>query len=123
MTCVQVAIVSGGGQGLGEGVARMLDENGAAKVVIFDMDESKGQEVASSLKNGLFFKVDVSNEDSVKAGFQGVTEACGRVDMMVNSAGIVGPNGVKAENVETKAFDKVYEGETIEFHCNVQFKE
>ena len=102
--------MTGGGQGLGEGIARMLDDNGAAKVVIFDMDETKGQAVASSLKNGLFFKVDVSSEESVKAGFQSVGSTCGRLDVMVNSAGIVGPHGIKAEEVDTKAFDKVYEG-------------
>jgi len=105
--------VTGGGQGLGEGIARMLDDNGAAKVVIFDMDEIKGQAVASSLKNGLFFKVDVSSEESVKAGFQSVSSACGRLDVMVNSAGVVGPNGVNAEEVNTKDFDRVYEGNPI----------
>ena len=102
--------MTGGGQGLGEGIARMLDENGAAKVIIFDLDESRGQAVASSLKNGIYFKVDVSNEESVKAAFRGVREACGGVDVMVNSAGIVGPNGIKAEEVDTGAFDQVYEG-------------
>ncbi len=108
----QVAIVTGGGQGLGEGVARMLSDNGAAVVVIFDLDEEKGQSVAKSLRKGLYCKVDVSSEDSVKAGFQKVRETCGRVDIMVNSAGIVGPNGIKTEDVETSSFDKVYEGTT-----------
>lgn len=106
----QVAIVTGGGQGLGEGIARMLSANGAAFVVIFDYDEEKGQSVAKSLHNGLFCKVDVSNEESVKVGFQKVRETCGRLDIMVNSAGIVGPNGIKTEDVETASFDKVYEG-------------
>jgi len=102
--------VTGGGQGLGEGIARMLSDNGAAMVVIFDLDEDKGRAVAESLHCGLFCKVDVSNEESVKAGFQKVQEVCGRLDIMVNSAGIVGPNGKKTEEVDAGAFDKVYEG-------------
>ena len=110
--------MTGGGQGLGEGIARMLCDNGAAKVVIFDFDEDKGQKVASSLKEsrGLFCKVDVSNEESVKAGFQKVRDECGRLDIMVNSAGIVGPNGLKVEDVETAKFDKVYEGSYVPLH-------
>jgi 3-oxoacyl-[acyl-carrier protein] reductase len=88
----------------------MLSENGAAKVVIFDFDEEKGQAVAKSLCNGLFCKVDVSSEDSVKSGFEMVRATCGRLDIMVNCAGIVGPNAVKTADVETAKFDRVYEG-------------
>ncbi len=110
---LQVAIVTGGGQGLGEGVAKMLSDNGAATVVIFDMDEDKGQAVAKSLRNGLYCKVDVSSEESVKAGFQMVASTCGQLDIMVNCAGIVGPNALKTEDVETAKFDKVYEGTRI----------
>ena len=87
-----------------------VSDNGAAAVAIFDLEEDSGQRVAKSLQKGLFCKVDVSNEDSVKAGFQMVRESFGRVDIMVNSAGVVGPNGLKTEDIETSAFDKVYEG-------------
>jgi 3-oxoacyl-[acyl-carrier protein] reductase len=88
----------------------MLSDNGAAKVVIFDINEEKGQAVAESLCNGLFCKVDVSSEDSVKSGFETVRATCGRLDIMVNCAGIVGPFGKKIEDVETTSFDRVYEG-------------
>lgn len=101
--------MTGGGQGLGEGIAKMLSENGAL-VVIFDMDEVKGQAVASTLNKGMFFNVDVADEESVKGSFEKVREACGRLDIMVNCAGIVGPNAVKTEDVDTGAFDKVYKG-------------
>ena len=90
----------------------MLSKNGAA-VAIFDLDEERGQSVAKSLRKGLYCKVDVSNEDSVKAGFQSVREAWGRLDIVVNCAGIVGPNAIKTEDVATPAFDKVYEGRSI----------
>ena len=90
----------------------MLSENGAA-VAIFDMDETKGQAAAKLLSNSIFCKVDVASEESVKDGFQKVREAYGRLDIMVNSAGIVGPNGVKTEDVDTAAFDKVYKGNAL----------
>jgi NAD(P)-dependent dehydrogenase (short-subunit alcohol dehydrogenase family) len=106
---IQVAIVTGGGQGVGEGIAKMLSDNGAAKVVIFDINEEKGQAVAESLCNGLFCKVDVSSEDSVKSGFEMVRATCGRLDIMVNCAGIMRA-GKKTEDIETTSFDRVYEG-------------
>ena len=102
--------MTGGGQGLGEGIAKMLSDNGAATVVIFDINEEKGQAVAESLCNGLFCKVDVSSEDAVKAGFEIVRATCGRLDIMVNCAGILGPNKQKTEDVETADFDRVNAG-------------
>ena len=89
--------MTGGGQGLGEGIAKMLSDNGAATVVIFDINVEKGQAVAESLRNGLFCKVDVSSEESVKAGFEIVRATCGRLDIMVNCVGILGPNKQKTE--------------------------
>ena len=102
--------MTGGGQGLGEGIAKMLSDKGAATVVIFDINEEKGQAVAESLRNGLFCKVDVSSEDSVKAGFETVRATCGRLDIMVNCAGIMGPNKEKTEDVKTADFDSVNAG-------------
>ena len=91
----------------------MLSDNGATMVVIFDINEEKGQAVATSLRKGLFCKVDVSDEDSVKAGFKKVMETCGRLDIMVNCAGILGPHGVKTEDVETGSM-KVYSGASLQ---------
>ena len=91
----------------------MLSDHGAAMVAIFDLDEGRGEAVASSLRSGMFCKVDVSSEDSVQAGFHRVREACGRLDIMVNCAGIVGPNGLKTDEVDSKYFDKVYQGAAI----------
>ena len=111
--------MTGGAQGLGEGIAKMLSDNGAATVVIFDINEEKGQAVAESLQNGLFCKVDVSSEDSVKAGFETVRTKCGRLDIMVNCAGILGPHE-KIENIETAGFDRVYEGRIMTLIVQLQ---
>lgn len=96
---------------MGEAIAKMLSANGASLVAVFDINEEKGEVVAKSLGDGLFCKVDVSSEDSVKAGVQRVVDAGGRLDIMVNCAGILGHNyGLLTEYLECADFDKVYEG-------------
>ena len=108
--------MTGGAQGLGLGISRMLAENGA-KVVIFDMNSEKGAEVVSSFQSkgysASFQKVDVADEASVAAGFEFVSKEYGRLDIAVNCAGIVGPHGVTTDQVDVKEFDRVYEGRAM----------
>jgi NAD(P)-dependent dehydrogenase (short-subunit alcohol dehydrogenase family) len=85
------AIVTGGASGLGEGTARMLAEAGV-KVGIFDMNEERGQSVASEI-GGVFAKVNVADNASVDAGFAAVRSEIGQERIMVNCAGIGG--GIK----------------------------
>lgn len=104
--------MTGGARGLGEGIVKMLIDNGA-KVMIFDILEK-----ANVRKNVSYCKVDVSNEESVQAGFTSTVDQLGRVDIMVNCAGIVGPNGVTVDQVTTQDFDRVYEGESLCALCD-----
>ena len=154
----QVAVVTGGAQGLGRAITEMLIINGCSVVVfdIIDSGESVCAEIqsqaggfmckctsplplpfSSSLFSNLvvcvflsffsisclipsqagndlckciFTKVDISDEGSVSKGFEKVRANFSRLDIMVNCAGIVGPNGVKSEDVSTADFDKVYAG-------------
>ena len=69
------AVVTGGASGLGRASAEALAGAGA-KVAIFDLNEEKGEEVAKSL-GGVFCKVDVTDEDSVLAGFDRARAAHG----------------------------------------------
>lgn len=80
------AVITGGASGLGEATARALAAKGA-KVAIFDMNEEKGQAVASEL-GGIFCKVNVTSEDDVDAGFAKAREAHGQERILVNCAGI-----------------------------------
>jgi 3-oxoacyl-[acyl-carrier protein] reductase len=57
--------------------------------------------------NARFFKVDVSDEDSIKEGFDAFGRVYGRLDIMVNCAGIVGPTNIKSEDINVKDWDKV----------------
>lgn len=85
------AIVTGGASGLGEGTARMLAAHGV-KVGIFDMNEERGQSVASDI-GGVFAKVNVADNNSVDEGFAAVRGAIGQERILINCAGIGG--GIK----------------------------
>jgi NAD(P)-dependent dehydrogenase (short-subunit alcohol dehydrogenase family) len=80
------AIVTGGASGLGAATARRLAAQGA-KVAIFDMNATLGEETAAAI-NGKFFAVNVSDEDSVAAGISGAESAHGTARILVNCAGI-----------------------------------
>lgn len=83
-----VAIVTGGASGLGEATVRNFAEGGA-KVVIFDMNAARGEQVAAELGDSVIFrKVDVTSEEAVKQGLDAAAAAFGRIDACVNCAGI-----------------------------------
>ena len=109
----QAAIVTGGADGLGKAIVNMLVQNGA-KVMIFDVVEEKTKtfvaELQSAGHNARGCKVDVSEETSVKQGFTEFLEFSDRLDIMVNCAGIVGPNALNTESVTVEDFDRVYAG-------------
>jgi NAD(P)-dependent dehydrogenase (short-subunit alcohol dehydrogenase family) len=79
------AIVTGGASGIGEAAARALAARGA-KVVIADLNEDKGREVATDI-GGAFCRVDVTNPDDVIAAIETAKEM-GPLRALVNSAGI-----------------------------------
>ena len=79
------AVVTGGASGLGEATARALAAQGV-KVAIFDMNDAKGEKVASEI-GGVFCKVDVTSEETVDAGFARAREAHGQERILVNCAG------------------------------------
>jgi NAD(P)-dependent dehydrogenase (short-subunit alcohol dehydrogenase family) len=79
------AIVTGGASGLGAATARALAAHGV-KVALFDLNETKGEPLASEL-DGVFAKVDVTDEASVDAGFARARGAHGQERILVNCAG------------------------------------
>lgn len=83
-----VALVTGGGSGLGRGVAEHLISKGA-KVAILDLPNSNGYEVATKLgENALFTPANVTDEFAVEKAFSMVKERFGRVDSVINCAGV-----------------------------------
>lgn len=87
----KVAIVTGGSQGIGEACARRLVQDGAS-VAIWDVDAARGQALALELgESAQFLHCDVSNKAQVDASLAATLERFGRVDQLVNNAGIVRP--------------------------------
>jgi 3-hydroxybutyrate dehydrogenase len=87
MLSEKTAIITGGGSGIGKGVAKLFSENGA-NVVIADFSEENGNSAAKEIKNSLFIKTDVSNEESVKNMVEKTVEQFGTIDILVNNAGL-----------------------------------
>jgi len=79
------SIVTGGASGIGEAAARQLAAAGS-RVVIADLQEEKGQQVASEL-GGLFVKCDVSNPEDAISSVAAAAEM-GPLRALVNSAGL-----------------------------------
>jgi 2-dehydro-3-deoxy-L-rhamnonate dehydrogenase (NAD+) len=90
----QSAVVTGGARGIGYAIAERFAVSGAA-VAIWDIDEPAARNAAERLtRKGRVhdFKVDVTDETSVKNALKATTEALERVDILVNNAGIAGSN-------------------------------
>jgi 3-oxoacyl-[acyl-carrier protein] reductase/2-hydroxycyclohexanecarboxyl-CoA dehydrogenase len=84
----RVAIVTGAGRGIGEGIARRLAQDGAI-VVCADVNESDANSVASSLSpTGLGVRLDVSKAEECDAVVTNAHQRYGRLDVLVNNAGI-----------------------------------
>ncbi|GGE03862.1 3-hydroxyacyl-CoA dehydrogenase [Polymorphobacter glacialis] len=78
------AVVTGGASGLGEASARALAAAGA-RVTIFDLNADKGAAIAAEIE-GLFCKVNVTDEDSVVAGFEAARATHGQERILVHCA-------------------------------------
>jgi NAD(P)-dependent dehydrogenase (short-subunit alcohol dehydrogenase family) len=83
-----VAIVTGGASGIGAAIARRLD-GGGARVAVFDLQ--------ADAADPSHFAVNIADDASVRAGIAGVVERFGRIDIVINNAGI-GAQGTIADN-------------------------
>ena len=84
----KVVLVTGGAAGIGRATAERFAEEGAV-VAICDVNEAAGQAALESLGEGASFtRVDVSDRASVRAWIDGVLAQHGRIDVLVNNAGI-----------------------------------
>jgi NAD(P)-dependent dehydrogenase (short-subunit alcohol dehydrogenase family) len=88
----QVAVITGGAQGIGLAVAKRLIQSGA-KVSLWDMRKDLlDQAVAELGSSASAVEVNIGNYDSVAAATKSVEATLGRIDILVNSAGIAGKN-------------------------------
>lgn len=101
----KVAVITGGASGIGESTVRRFVAEGAS-VVIADVQDAPGQALATELGNAaVFVHTDVSCEDEVKRAIGTAVDRFGRLDCLVNNAGITGPMA-SIEGVEASSWDK-----------------
>jgi 3-oxoacyl-[acyl-carrier protein] reductase len=107
----QVAIISGGADGIGKGIAERLASEGC-KIALLDINQPMLRQTVDDLKKkGYFvegFETDISSEASVNSAFQRVEEKFGKIDIMINSAGIVGLTNTKITDYPVEEYDKIY---------------
>jgi ketoreductase RED2 len=84
----RVVIVTGSSSGIGEATARAFDTEGAHVVVNSSSSVEAGEKVAASLARGLYVQADVSDPDASAALVDAAVERFGRLDVLVNNAGI-----------------------------------
>lgn len=93
----KVAIVTGGGSGIGEAVVQTMLASGA-KVIVADLDEEGGRRVADAGgDDAMFVAADVSDAEANEAMVQAAVDAFGGLDIAVNNAGIGGPANLTGE--------------------------
>lgn len=103
----QVAIVTGGASGIGRGIGQRLAREGA-QVVLLDLNADHAQAAAAEMGGGVSaLPVDVADERSVSEAIAQVAEQHGRLDIMVNCAGIVGPTNVRITDYSAEDFDRL----------------
>lgn len=90
----RVGIITGGARGIGQAIAQRLLLDGAS-VCLWDIDDTalaEAKAILSEHGNVAAAKVDVTNAESVEAGVQTALTAFGKIDLLVNNAGIAGAN-------------------------------
>ena len=89
----KVAIITGGSAGIGAATAVKFAEEGA-KVIIWDLDEERGNALAKQL-NATFMKVNTANYAQVETASKAIHEQFGRIDILINNAGITRDSSLK----------------------------
>ena len=110
----KVTLITGGASGIGKATAELFAREGA-KVVICDVNEEAGKALVAQLGNdATFYKVNVADRQAVQAWVDDVVARYGRVDVLVNNAGVTRDglfvkvkDGELVKQMEEAAFDLV----------------
>src|SRR5690349_17382523 len=101
----RVAVVTGGGRGIGLAAVRRLATAGA-RVVVADIDADAGK-VAAEEVDGLFVRTDVTDREQVEALFRTAVDTYGSLDIAFNNAGISPPEDDSILDTDIEAWQKV----------------
>ena len=99
----KVTIITGGGSGIGEAMCKHFADK-KAKVIILDNNEAEGRRVSQENKSD-FINCDISDEGSVDDAFKQIKNNYGRIDILINNAGIAHIGKITETNPED--FDRI----------------
>jgi 3-oxoacyl-[acyl-carrier protein] reductase len=118
----RIALVTGGGSGIGRAIALRFAQEGA-RVVVNDLRKDAAEQVAAAVAGGgLAIQADVSDSAQVRAMFEEVERAMGGLDILVNNAGIGTASSAESQRLREKVDTRIMEalsGEGIRTHLDV----
>jgi NAD(P)-dependent dehydrogenase (short-subunit alcohol dehydrogenase family) len=99
----RIAVVTGSGAGMGEGIARLFAAEGAS-LIVSDIDRASGEAVAAGIAvdggRAIFHRADVRDEAECRALVDRAVDAYGRIDVLVNNVGITTRGNIESTTVE-----------------------
>lgn len=112
MTDKKIALITGANKGLGFETARQLAKQNI-KVLIGARDETRGREAAEKLQSegfeAEFIQIDVTNEKSLESAAKYVEENYGKLDILINNAGIAVDSGEKLGELSLETIRKTFD--------------
>lgn len=103
----QVALISGGADGLGFALAQRLAQRGV-RLALLDLNTEKLTRARAALgESATGFHVDVTQPDDVRATVEQIADAHGRIDILVNCAGMTGQTNIKSHEVQLDDYERV----------------
>ena len=108
----KVAVVSGGSSGIGKSIATLLGENGVKVAVVAGRNKLAGREVAENITSeggvARAFHCNITEEKQVKGIIDNVLAIFGKIDILVNSAGIIGPT-TTIDKIKISDWNRVFQ--------------
>jgi len=107
----KVAVVTGGGAGIGEGIVMCMAKEGA-DIAIPDIQEGNAAAVAKKVqalgRRAIFMRCDVTKTAEVQAALDRIRKEMGKIDVLVNNAGMASAPGLPFTNNSEEDWDKTY---------------
>jgi 2-dehydro-3-deoxy-L-rhamnonate dehydrogenase (NAD+) len=105
----QVAIITGAASGLGLAIALKLSALGVLLTLI-DQDRDGLEKIKQQIKDGTeIFAIDITAEEAIKKTIEQTEKRFGRIDILVNCAGITGKTNIKSHEVDTENLRQVFD--------------
>jgi NAD(P)-dependent dehydrogenase (short-subunit alcohol dehydrogenase family) len=107
----KVCVITGAAGGMGREAALLFSSEGA-RVCVADVNEDAGERTASECKDAFFFKVDVTNPDSVRQMYSTTADRFGGIDVLYNNAGIMPEDDASILETDVDAWQRVQDVNT-----------